>query len=71
MIIITSHAVHRFKERITKASRTAVEKFIRDDLKKGELLYSINGVEKWRRNEITYVLEREGVQATVVTLYFH
>lgn len=71
-MIITHHAIQRFQERVTSAPRGAVETFIEQDLIMGDFLYSLNGVEKWRKDEVTYVVERKnGEEAKVLTLYLH
>ncbi|NIK80540.1 hypothetical protein FHS15_005730 [Paenibacillus castaneae] len=71
-MIITHHAIQRFQERITSAPRDAVETFIAQDIKHGDFLYSYNGVEKWRKDEVTYVVERQnGAEPKVLTLYLH
>jgi transposase len=68
-MIVTKHAVRRFRERIMNASYSFIEQFIKRELQESVLLYSINGIEKRYVNGIVYVLERSKGLLKVVTLY--
>lgn len=71
-MVITNHAVTRFKERITAASYESICTFIEEDIKKSELLYSCNGIEKRMYNGIVYVIDpSKKYQPVVVTLYLY
>lgn len=65
---ISRHAVERYQERITPASYEFTTNFIKEEVKKSELLYSVNGVEKRTCSGIVYIIDRTN-QPTVVTLY--
>ncbi|OJF96167.1 hypothetical protein [Alkalibacterium sp. 20] len=68
-MILTKHAIERFKERIHNSSYDDIYKFITEDIKKCELLYSINGIEKWRNNQITYVVAKKKKRMKIITIY--
>jgi hypothetical protein len=69
LMIVTKHAVRRFRERITNASYSFIEQFIKRELQKSILLYSINGIEKRYVNGMVYVLQRSEGLLKVITLY--
>jgi hypothetical protein len=68
-MIVTKHAVRRFRERITNASYSFIEQFIKRELQESVLLYSINGIEKRYVNGMVYVLERSEGLLKIITLY--
>lgn len=70
-MVITNHAIERFRERVTLDSEEVVRQFIEEDIKQSECLYSINGVEEKRIcNGIIYVIDKSNpMQEIVVTLY--
>lgn len=71
-MIITKHAIKRFKERVTSASYESICTFIQEDINNSELLYSINGIEKRIYNGIIYIVDPSAKrQPVVVSLYLH
>lgn len=65
---ITKHAIKRYQERVTPASYDVIYNFIRVDIDSSVLLYSINGIEKWKSKDIVYVVDSSKNKA-VLTLY--
>lgn len=69
-MIITEHAVNRFKERVTVASYDIICNFIENDVQNSSLLYSFNGIEKRMCNGIIYVIDpNDKLHPVVITLY--
>ena len=67
---ITSHAIERFKERVTEAPIETIRSFIESDVRNSEVSYTINNTQKRIINGITYICEgTNSNKLTVVTLY--
>jgi hypothetical protein len=66
-MIITKHAIQRFRERVTEGSCDFIRRFIESELAQSIFLYSLNGIEKRYSNGLVYVLEGK----KVITLYTH
>lgn len=64
-MVVTKHAVERFRERVTEGSIDFIKSFIESELAQSILLYSLNGVEKRYINGLVFVLEGK----KVITLY--
>ncbi|MGG3006681.1 hypothetical protein [Geobacillus stearothermophilus] len=69
-MIITKHAIQRFKERITSESPEVIRIFIEADVKSSTILYRLNNIEKRICNGVIYVLDcTNETTPKVITLY--
>jgi|GEM_PF-2753388 len=69
MMLITKHALQRFRERITDAPFDFIKQFISQELLNSELLYRVNNIEKRYVNGMVYVLDKQNGVSKVITLY--
>lgn len=70
-MVISQHAIERFRERVTPESDEAIRLFIQEDIKHSISSYTVNGVKEKRIcNGIVYIIDTaKNRQKVVVTLY--
>lgn len=69
-MIITKHAIERFKERVTDAPIEVIRGFIESDIRNSDITYTVENTQKRIINGIAYVCDcTTPEKVTVVTLY--